>query len=137
MQSCEERRLRVRNGLWYGRDPQGALTEGLEPESQGFQLGIEVPRLRREVFWQSGDDRAGKRDGLGPQALGEPLVQDTLVRPVLVEDDELLTFLGNDTGSVLQTSRLSTTAARRPFPKIPRASSVPSGRAETSSLSIS
>jgi len=32
------------------------------------------------------DDGAGERDGLGLQALGEALVQDALVSPVLVED---------------------------------------------------
>ena len=40
------------------------------------------------------DDGAGERDGLGPQALGETLVQDTLVSPVLVEDYQLLSLLG-------------------------------------------
>ena len=39
------------------------------------------------------DDGAGERDGLGPQALGETLVQDTLVSPVLVEDYQLLSLL--------------------------------------------
>jgi hypothetical protein len=42
------------------------------------------------------DDGARKRDSLIPGVLGEPLVQDALVRPVLVEDDQLLALLGDD-----------------------------------------
>ena len=45
------------------------------------------------------DDGARKRDGLIPGVLGEPLVQDALVRPVLVEDDQLLALLGDDAPS--------------------------------------
>ena len=61
-----------------------------------MQLYLEVRHLGREVLGQLGDDGARKRDGLGPRVLGESLVQDAFVGPVLVEDDQFLTLLGDD-----------------------------------------
>ena len=46
-----------------------------------------------------GDDGARKRNRLRPRVLGEPLVEDALVRPVLVEDDQLLALLGAASGA--------------------------------------
>ena len=51
MKSREECRLRVGDGRWNGRDPQGTISERLEPETEGFQLRIEVPSLWRKVCW--------------------------------------------------------------------------------------
>jgi len=59
VQSREECRLGVGYGFWHGRDPQGALPESLEPETEGLKFYLEVPRLWCEVFWQPRDDGAG------------------------------------------------------------------------------
>jgi hypothetical protein len=83
----EQRGLGVSDGLGRGRDPHGTLSERLEAESQGFHLYLEVQHLGREVLGQPGDNGARKRDRLRPRVLGEPLVQDAFVRPVLVQDN--------------------------------------------------
>ena len=74
-------------GLGHGRDPHSTLPERLEPEPKGLQLYLEVRHLGREVPGQPGDHGARERDRLSPRVLGEPFVQDALVRPVLVEDN--------------------------------------------------
>ena len=87
MERREQRSLGVRDDLGHGRDPRRTLSERLEPEPQGFHLYLEVQHLGREVLGQSGDDWARKRDRFRRRVLGEPLVQDALVCPVLVEDN--------------------------------------------------
>ena len=94
VEGSEERGLGIRDGLGHGRDTHSTLSERLEPEPQGLQLYLEVRHLGRQVLGQPGDDGAQKRDSLSPGVLGEPLLQDALVRPVLVEDDQLFAFLG-------------------------------------------
>jgi hypothetical protein len=95
MERREQRYLGVGDGRGHGRDPHGALSERLEPDPQSLQLYLEVRHLGCEVLGQPGDDGARKRAGLRPGVLGESLVQDAFVRPVLVEDDQFLTLLGD------------------------------------------
>ena len=83
----QQRGLGVGDGRGHGRDPHGTLSERLEPEPQCLQLYLEVRYLGREVLGQPGDDGARKRDGLRPGVLGESLVQDAFVSPVLVENN--------------------------------------------------
>src|SRR5215203_3001357 len=104
VERSEERGLGISDGLRHGRDPHSTLSERLEPEPQGLHLYLEVRHLGREVLGQPGDDGARKRDGLRPWVLGEPLVQDALVRPVLVQDDQLFAFLGDGAPPSWQTT---------------------------------
>src|SRR5215210_3435036 len=104
VERSEERGLGVSDGLGHARDPHSTLSKRLEPEPQGLHLYLEARHFGRKVLWQPGDHRARKRDRLSPGVLGEPLEQDALVCPVLVEDEQLLALLGDGAPLNGQTS---------------------------------
>ncbi len=83
------------NRLGHFDEAHGPLAERLELEAQRAQLGLEVPRLGGKVLGEEDDDGAGSATGSALGFFEQPLVQDALVRSVLVEDEELLSLLGD------------------------------------------
>jgi hypothetical protein len=98
--------------------------ERLDPESQGFELDLEVPHLRSEASGELDHYWSREVGGRTPNVLQEFLVENALVRPVLVEDDQLFPNFGPYAVPKLQTSG---SAMRSPVtsisPPIPAATS--------------